>query len=136
MKNLIKLTIAMLMTLMSYQIYGQTVVITSFVAHEAEEKCTLLWATSEESNNKGFEIERSLDAEYWETIAFVIGQAKSSDYVDYQFIDFFPEGGVNYYRLKQISKDLSESFSSVVSISTPVTNESIGSPSLAFSVNK
>ena len=136
MKNLIKLTMAMLMTIMSYQVYGQTVVITSFVALETKEKCTLLWATSEESNNKGFEIERSLDSGYWESIGFATGQAKSSDYVDYQFIDFFPEGGMNYYRLKQISKNLSESYSDVVSISTPVTNESIGSPSLAFSVNK
>ena len=136
MKNLFKLTIPMLMTLMSYQVNSQTVEITSFIANETNENSTLLWATSEESDNKGFEIERSLDAVCWEPIGFVTGQAKSSDYVDYRYVDFFPKGGVNYYRLKQISKDLSVSYSAVVSIFEPITSESIGSPSLAVSINK
>jgi hypothetical protein len=136
MKNLNRISIVLLMALTSYQVYGQTAVITSFVANETNEKCTLIWSTSEEYNNKGFEIERSLDAVYWESIGFVTGQVKSSDYVDYQFYDFFPEGGTNYYRLKQISENHSVSYSIMVSICTPILNQSIGSPSLAISINK
>jgi len=57
------------------------------------------WVTGQELNNKGFEIERGIDAINFEKIAFVEGLGTSNSGKAYQYIDRFSEGA--YYRLKQ-----------------------------------
>ncbi|MEM9723208.1 MAG: T9SS type A sorting domain-containing protein, partial [Bacteroidota bacterium] len=62
----------------------------------------LTWSTSLELNNQGFYVERSTDAETWESIGFVEGAGNSQEVQEYSFVDDFPNIGYNYYRLQQV----------------------------------
>ncbi len=62
---------------------------------------TLNWSTATETNNRGFELERSLDNIKWNKIAFIEGKGNSSVPVDYSFTDKFPLQGKSYYKLVQ-----------------------------------
>jgi len=73
----------------------------SFYATRIDNGIELNWATLSETNNKGFEIQRSDDATNWEVLGFVEGQGNSRDEINYSFIDKNPEK-VNYYRLNQV----------------------------------
>lgn len=68
----------------------------------------LQWTTSTETNNKGFEVERSLDGRVFTSIAFVNTKAdkgNSNTIISYSFDDLKPFAGINYYRLKQVDND-------------------------------
>jgi hypothetical protein len=82
----------------------------------------LQWATSEELNNKGFEIQKSTNAQDFKTIGFVDGAGTLQASKEYGFRDY---GFVttSYYRLKQIDHDGGNSYSQVVSLIP--TNESL-----------
>ena len=82
--------------------------LTSFAANLSDSKVYLSWSTASELNNNGFEIERGLlkDDEKrnpnYKTIGFVKGKGNSEEISSYNFVDKFPEAGINYYMLKQI----------------------------------
>jgi len=68
----------------------------------------ILWATSSEVNNKGFEIQKSFNGKDWNSVQFVESKAylgNSSIQLSYQYSDNNPAKGVNIYRLKQIDRD-------------------------------
>lgn len=58
----------------------------------------LTWSTIGESNNKGFEVERSNNGNHFDSLTF-IGSAGNFGQ-RYQYTDFTPLPGDNYYRLK------------------------------------
>lgn len=60
------------------------------------------WQTKSESNNYGFEIQRSRDSKIFEQIGFVKGAGTSSTPRFYSFRDRKELTGTFYYRLKQI----------------------------------
>jgi hypothetical protein len=73
----------------------------------------LEWTTSAETDNKGFEVQRSpLDTLSYETLAgsFRAGQGTATGTHSYAFTDTAAYAGVAYYRLRQISLDDSERF--------------------------
>jgi hypothetical protein len=75
----------------------------------------LRWITSWETNNRDFDIERSLDGREFVKIGSVPGMTNSSTDVQYKFDDYnFPL--VAYYRLKQIDLDGNYEYSNVVVI--------------------
>jgi len=77
----------------------------------------LTWETSEESANKGFEIQRGGTSSGWQTVGFVGGQTEdgnSNTLLRYSFSDETPMRGKNYYRLKQIDWDGSFQYSRIV----------------------
>ena len=85
--------------------------LTSFTANLSDSKIYLKWSTATELNNNGFEIERGLiksdekgNPDY-KTIGFVKGKGNSEEISKYNFVDKFPEAGINYYKLKQIDFD-------------------------------
>jgi hypothetical protein len=80
----------------------------------------LEWATASETNNTGFEIERSSDAISFEKIGFV--PSKSSEANTYFFKDENLEKGILYYRLKQIDTDGKYNYSENISIQTKGTS--------------
>ncbi len=86
------------------------VLLTSFTATAKEKgKAYLEWFTSSENNNKGFQVERSVDianGNYkWEKIGFVKGSINSNTTKRYSYDDE-PTGGKRFvYRLKQIDLD-------------------------------
>jgi hypothetical protein len=67
------------------------------------EKNYLLWTTQSETQNKGWEVERSIDGKAWTNIGFVEGFGNSSQKLDYHFE--LKEFGKYYYRIKQIDFD-------------------------------
>ena len=83
---------------------------------ESERQVELNWQTDSEQNNSGFEIQKSIDAQNWETIGFVPGKGTTSYSTEYQYIDHIPFPGDNYYQLKQIDFDGQFDFSSIEQI--------------------
>jgi len=73
---------------------------TSFNAIINNNQTNLTWSTASEINNKGFEIERSIDGVNFETIGFVKGNSNSNRINKYSFIDANHSSA--FYRLKQI----------------------------------
>lgn len=73
----------------------------------------LNWTTSSESNNRGFEIQRSANGLNWTTIGFVAGGGTSDNEQSYQYTDMNPVKGVNYYRLNQVDYDNKSKISEV-----------------------
>lgn len=82
----------------------------------------LTWETSEESANKGFEIQRGGTSGGWQTVGFVGGQTEdgnSNTLLQYRFSDETPLAGKNYYRLKQLDWDGSYQYSRIVAVDFP-----------------
>jgi hypothetical protein len=65
----------------------------------------LFWTTASETNNKGFEVQRSGNSQNWEVLGFIDGKGTSSTIIEYIHLDNNPLTGSNYYRLKQIDWD-------------------------------
>ena len=75
----------------------------------------LHWKTAEETNNLGFEIQKSPDGKSWELLGWVDGAIdsrteKSYQYVDQEFVT------TSYYRLRQVDIDDSYSYSKIICI--------------------
>lgn len=88
----------------------------SFDVNIFEGKAELKWQTSSETNNLGFEIQRSEMQNGFIKIGFVPGFGTSSEYHSYRFIDESNLFGTVYYRLKQIDLDGSTEFSETVEV--------------------
>jgi hypothetical protein len=78
------------------------------------DQALLHWSTSAEINNRGFEIQKSMDGQAFHPIGFVEGHGNSSVDNDYSFTDSKVPGGYNYYRLKQVDLDGNFIFSSTI----------------------
>ncbi len=82
----------------------------------------LRWETATETNNYGFEIERTKGEPnsnknlIWEKIGFVQGSGNSNSPKEYTFIDKDRLYGIYSYRLKQIDFDGNYSYSDALSI--------------------
>ncbi len=90
----------------------------------------LIWSTSTETNNKGFELERSSDGRNFSSITFVASKAEngnSNSTLNYNYNDVRPLAGNNYYRLKQVDKDGKTSLSNVVLLSSKVADITLSS---------
>lgn len=92
------------------------VTLIDFSASEKSGKSLLLWSTATEINSSHFELERSTDGRNFETIGTVNANGNTNTRIDYQLFDYYPETGVNYYRLKIIDKDGQFEYSKTASI--------------------
>ncbi len=77
-------------------------------------KVLLQWTTQQETNNKGFTVQRSTDGQVWNDVSFVSGVGNSSSVSNYTFTDIAPANAVNYYRLRQEDFDGKTSYSPIV----------------------
>jgi hypothetical protein len=71
----------------------------------ASDHVILNWATSSETNNDFFTIERSTDGVSYEVIATISGAGNSNSILTYHFSDENPITETSYYRLKQTDFD-------------------------------
>lgn len=85
----------------------------------------LTWETASEINNAGFEVQRSQDAQKWETLNFVKGYGTILEEKHYKYYDQQPKLGVNYYRLKQVDTDETYEYSELISIDYKEIKEEI-----------
>jgi hypothetical protein len=94
--------------------------LTSFNAIYRDGQVNLKWHTATETNNNGFEIQRSVEHDgNWETIGFIDGHGTSNKPNDYTYTDVPNFDGVSMiaYRLKQIDRDGSYKYSSTILVS-------------------
>jgi len=87
-----------------------------------EQSIVLSWVTATETNNKGFDIEWSVDGNVWERLGFVQGNGTSSHPNAYSYMHVHPPYGKHYYRLKQWDYDGSFQWSNVIELT--LTDES------------
>lgn len=86
----------------------------SFDAVANNNSVKLNWTTATETNNAGFEIERTSSLQEWVNIGFVEGKGTSSEINSYSFNDDNLKAGLYSYRLKQIDFDGSYTYSSII----------------------
>lgn len=92
----------------------------------------LKWQTSDEINNKGFNVERSSNGNTWQTIGFVKAAGTGiSSLNQYRFTDVDPQGGINYYRLNQLDLDGNSTYSTVINVRLSAKDKTILFPNPA-----
>ena len=89
--------------------------LTSFTANASEGLVELSWITATETNNLGFEVQRSNGGEY-ETLAFVEGHGTTTEVQAYSYSDRNVNDGTYSYRLKQVDYDGTFEYSNVVEV--------------------
>lgn len=90
-----------------------------FTANKENSDVLLHWMTTSEQDNKGFDVERSLDGKQWESLGFVVSQAQEGNShlkLSYAYTDHSPVIGRNFYRLKQMDINGRYVFSPVRSV--------------------
>jgi len=95
----------------------------SFTASASNNQIVLNWTTASELNNRGFEIQQSLDNETFTILGFVPGFGSTSETKSYSFTVSNAPVGLRYYRLKQVDFDGSYEYSPLVEIEGPVPND-------------
>ncbi len=86
----------------------------SFQATPLEKNIQLVWKTSQEVNNRGFIIERSLDGTSFSQVGWVNGNGTTSLASTYNFTDNFVQSNVTYfYRILQVDIDNRQVYSQV-----------------------
>ena len=88
--------------------------LTSFSAVASKDKINLFWETATETNNQGYEVQRSSDKINFVAIGYVSGAGTSTEKHSYTFSDNNNTWNKVYYRLKQINLDGSFWYSQVV----------------------
>jgi hypothetical protein len=85
----------------------------------------LTWKTSGEFQNKGFEVEHSINGVDFRSIGFVQANSNGNSSVtqSYQFTDNHPVNGRNFYRLRQLDMDGKTAFSQIRDIVIDRNNE-------------
>jgi len=81
------------------------VTLESFTASVNVREVNLIWVTSEENNNEGFDVQRGKSFEKdagWQTVGFVPGQGTKNSQTEYSFKESKLNSGKYHYRLKQI----------------------------------
>lgn len=105
--------------LAGYSIAALPVELLSFTGQHTEKGNLLTWATTNEIQNKGFEVETSKDGLRFDKIGFVAGKGTSNQVQNYRFEDAAPLESaekVVYYRLKQLDFDGGFEYSNIISI--------------------
>ena len=89
----------------------------SFNARTSGGHNILEWQTSTEKNNRGFEVERSLNGKNFTTRGFVEGNGTTTQLHSYTFTDEGVNGKV-FYRLKQVDFNGEYKYSNVIEINS------------------
>jgi hypothetical protein len=95
----------------------------SFEALKKGEASDLKWITAQEFNNTGFQVERSADGRYFETIGSVDAASDPQATNVYSFMDTRPYRGMNYYRIKQTDIDGRIDYSIIRTVGFGTVNE-------------
>ena len=101
-----------------------------FEADRSGENVVLRWQTLSETNNAGFDIERSIDGNAFAKVGFESGQGTTTETTSYQFVDARLPYGVSEvsYRLRQVDVDGDQTLSDARRVTlTPTEVSLIGS---------
>ncbi|MDW3645950.1 MAG: zinc-dependent metalloprotease [Bacteroidia bacterium] len=99
---------------MSDQLVSFPVIYQDWQVEAKDQEISLNWATAQEINNSGFEIEiRSDSAKDFQKLGFIAGKGNSTEVQSYSFKVRHAFPGVHYLRLKQIDHDGTFAYSSI-----------------------
>jgi autotransporter-associated beta strand protein len=76
-----------------------------FAAHENDEMVDIEWVTASEINSDYFDVQRTGSDIIFESIGIVTAAGQSSSFEYYDFADYDPEYGINYYKLVEYDID-------------------------------
>jgi hypothetical protein len=79
-------------------------------------KIALNWQTESEIGFSHFVVQRSGNALEFGDLETIKADGESTEKINYRFIDNNPFPGINYYRLRQVDKDGTVSFSKIIDI--------------------
>ena len=86
----------------------------SFTAElNSNNQVLLKWAVSQQSNNKGYAVEHSIDGVQWETLKFIATDPKQDGAASYSFLHAKPVNGRHYYRIRQEDLDGNSSYTQI-----------------------
>lgn len=98
-----------------------------FRGEAQDDQIALSWLTLTETNNSGFEIQRSENGRDYKTIHWAEGWGTSTSPQYYSYIDTEVENGINYfYRLYQLDFDGTGTYSNWISVQLPVSQVLVG----------
>jgi hypothetical protein len=80
------------------------------------DKVKINWTTLSEINNDYFTIEKSNDGIHFNEVTKIKGKGNTTHTSHYHTFDYYPQNGINYYRLKQTDFDGKYSYSNIESI--------------------
>lgn len=93
------------------------VLLLNFSIKQEELANILFWQTTFENNNKGFEVQKSIDGINFERIGFVDAKGNDDDKINYySFSDDLLLAETTYYRLKQVDFDGAFIYSEILSV--------------------
>jgi hypothetical protein len=90
--------------------------LTVFRASAGPDDIKLIWSTDEEAGSDYFEIESAPDGVQFKPIARLASRGNLTVRADYHYTDRTPFRGSNYYRLKQVDKNGTYVYSTVIRI--------------------
>ena len=100
-----------------FNVVNTPVELTSLTANTDNNNVRITWETATETNNNGFDIERSADNKTFVKIGFVKGNGTSTERHQYSFVDnSVMNSSKFYYRLKQVDLDGTSEYSDVVEV--------------------
>ncbi len=82
----------------------------------------LTWKTATETNNHGFEVQRSMDRKTFSDVGFVQGSGTTTEEHSYSYSDN-PQGEKIYYRLKQIDLNGGYTYSNIIEVDNLIPTE-------------
>ncbi len=88
----------------------------SFKAQTVGKVVKLNWTTASEINNDYFDVEKSADGIFFNSISTQKGAGNSTTQNNYKSFDLTPNNGTNYYRLKQVDFNGESSYSSIIAV--------------------
>jgi hypothetical protein len=88
----------------------------SFTGSSNGKNVELRWTTATEDNNKGFEIQRSLDKVNFVPIAFVNGRGTTTEKTSYSYVDKNASTSKLYYRLKQVDLNGTSKITDIIEV--------------------
>jgi len=97
--------------------------LTSFIASVVKNDAQLFWNTATELNNLGFDIEQSFDNKDFEKIGFVPGFGTTTEPKNYSFTVENIPAGIQYYRIRQIDFDGTETIFNSIEVEGPVPSD-------------
>lgn len=100
-------------------------VIVDFRGESGHNKVTLKWTTQNETDLKGFEVERGFDPENFKKIAFVEPLKEKKEKKEYTYEDktvFKQTSRTFYYRLKVVDTNESYSYSKEISVTPTISS--------------
>ncbi|MCH9030222.1 MAG: T9SS type A sorting domain-containing protein [Bacteroidetes bacterium] len=96
----------------------------SFKGEYINSRVIITWETATEIMNYGFDLERSVNSNGWNKIAFIPGNGNSNSPKYYNYTDTdLKSAGVFKYRLKQIDTDGSYDYSNEISVNVNKPNK-------------